>query len=370
VKITVVGAGIVGCAIAHELASRGVRVRLIDARGVGRGTTRASAGILAPHIEGHIPALRNLAASSLALYDDFIRRVEHDSRRPIEYRRNGTLQVALDGTEASALSADAHALSSAGVQCTLLDGDAARRLEPALSDRTKSGLLVPLHGHVAATPLTDALADAARARGVRLSVAAVMGIDSGAAHARVTTEHETIDSDGVIVATGSWPVPSRATDAPRVKPIRGQLVQLRSQSAVASRVLWGQACYIVPWSDGTVLVGATVEDVGFDERPTAEGVRGLLSAACNLAPSLDGAHFEEVRVGLRPKTDDELPIIGRSETEARLFYALGHYRNGVLLAPLTAALMADLIVDGRERPELAFVRPGRLTRPDAPISCA
>ena len=136
-----------------------------------------------------------------------------------------------------------------------------------------------MHGYVAATPLTDALADAARARGVRLSTEAVRGIDGGSATARVTTEDATIESDVVIVASGSWPVPSRPSEAPVVKPIRGQLVQLRGDAVVASRVIWGQACYLVPWSDGTVLVGATVEDVGFDERPTADGVRGLLSAA-------------------------------------------------------------------------------------------
>ncbi len=360
-KITVVGAGIVGCAIAHELASRGVRVHLVDSRGVGRGATRASAGILAPHIEGHIPELRDLAARSLAMYDEFVRRVEHDSRRTVEYRRTGTLQVALDETEASALSASARALSSTGVQCSLLDGDAARRLEPALPDRVTAGLVVPLHGYVGPTPLMDALAEAVGARGVQMSVSAVIGIEGGTTTARVTTEHETIDSDGVIVATGSWPVPSRASDAPHVKPIRGQLLQLRSPRTVASRVLWGQACYVVPWTDGTVLVGATVEDVGFDERATAEGVRGLLNAATTLVPSLGDAQFEEVRVGLRPKTVDELPIIGRSESMARVFYALGHYRNGVLLAPLTASLVADLVTDRKERPELSLVRPGRLT---------
>ena len=101
-------------------------------------------------------------------------------------------------------------------------------------------------------------------------------------------------------------------------------------------------------------VGATVEDVGFDERPTAEGVRRLLSAAIDLVPSLERAHFEEVRVGLRPKTVDELPIIGRSETMPPVFYAIGHYRNGVLLAPLTAALMADLVLEDKERAELAL----------------
>lgn len=359
-KITVVGAGIVGCAIAHELASRGVRVHLVDSRGVGRGATRASAGILAPHIEGHIPELRDLAARSLAMYDEFVRRIEHDSRRTIEYRRSGTLQVALDESEAAALSASARALAATGVQCTALDGDAARRLEPALPDRVTAGLVLPAHGYVGPTPLMDALADAARACGVQMSVSAVTGIEGGTT-ARVTTEHETIESDGVVVATGSWPVPPRVADAPRVTPIRGQLVQLRSERAVASRVLWGQACYVVPWTDGTVLVGATVEDVGFDERSTAEGVRGLLNAATALVPSLGHAQFEEVRVGLRPKAVDELPIIGRSESMARVFFALGHYRNGVLLAPLTASLMADLVIDQRERAELSLVRPGRLT---------
>ena len=359
-NITIVGAGIVGCAVAHELASRGARVRLIDSRGVARGATRASAGILAPQIEGHIPQLRSLAARSLAMYDDFVRRVESDSHRSIEYSRRGTLQVALDATDALALSRDAEALAANGVECRRLDADEARRLEPALTSRVAAALLVPMHGHVAAAPLTEALADAAQARGVRLSTAAVLGIDGGGNVARVTTAQETIESDLVIIASGSWRVPTRPTEPPAVKPIRGQLVQLHADRVPALRVIWGTACYLVPWSDGTVLVGATVEDVGFDERPTAEGIRGLLSAAVDLVPSLGAAHFEEVRVGFRPKTVDELPFIGRSETMPRVFYAVGHYRNGVLLAPLTAALMADLVLENKERPELGLVRPGRL----------
>jgi glycine oxidase len=363
VNITIVGAGVVGCAIAHELASRGARVQLIDSRGVARGATRASAGILAPHIEGHIAQLRRLAACSLAMYDDFVRRVEHDSGRSIEYQRSGTLQVALDDAEAAALSGDAHELTAAGIECALMEADAARRLEPLLRHEVTAALLVPTHGFVAATALTEALADAAHARGVRLSNAVVLDIDAGGTTARVTTDRDTIESDSVIVASGSWPVSSRPAEAPAVKPIRGQLLQLRCDHAVAARVIWGRACYLVPWSDGRVLVGATVEDVGFDERPTVEGVRTLLSAAVGLVPSLEGAQFEEVRVGFRPKTADELPLIGRSETMPGVYYALGHYRNGVLLAPLTAAFMADLVLDGKERAELAPVRPGR--RPNA-----
>jgi thiazole synthase len=127
----------------------------------------------------------------------------------------------------------------------------------------------------------------------------------------------------------------------------------------AGRVVWGTDCYVVPWTDGTVLVGATVEDVGFDERTTTAGIRGLLNSAVDLLPGLERAQFVEARAGLRPKTDDELPAIGRSSTMPHVFYATGHYRNGVLLAPLTASLIADLVLDRRERPELADVRPDR-----------
>jgi thiazole synthase len=123
--------------------------------------------------------------------------------------------------------------------------------------------------------------------------------------------------------------------------------------------VWSDDCYVVPWRDGTVLVGATIENVGFAEHTTADGVQRLLNAAAELMPLLREARFEDARAGLRPKTPDELPVIGRSSTMPHVFYAAGHYRNGVLLAPLTAALVADLVLEGRERPELALVRPDR-----------
>jgi glycine oxidase len=126
-----------------------------------------------------------------------------------------------------------------------------------------------------------------------------------------------------------------------------------------SHVIWGTRGYLVPWRDGSVLVGATSEDVGFDERSTASGVQGLLESAGELVPATRLARFEEVRVGLRPLTADELPVIGASSTMPGVYYATGHYRNGVLLAPLTALIVADLLLDGRERPEHAAVRPDR-----------
>jgi glycine oxidase len=359
VTITVVGAGVVGGAIAYELASRGADVTLLDARGPALGATRASAGILAPHLEGHIPALRQLASCSLSMYDDFIRRIERDSGRRIEYERHGTLQVALSDREAQQLSADAVALRQEGVDHALLDAPGIQRVEPKLTDGATAGLLVSSHGYVCAASLTHALVAAAQARGARVTTGKAIRIEGGQTSAVVTTKTDIVKADAVILASGCWPIESLPEPAPPIRPIRGQLVHLHLDEPVASRVIWGRDCYLVPWRDGSVLVGATSEDVGFDERPTADGIRSLLNAAADLLPALGHARFQEVRVGLRPKGLDDLPIIGRSMTMPSVHYALGHYRNGVLLAPITATLLADLIIDGRERAELALVRPDR-----------
>jgi glycine oxidase len=346
VKVTVVGAGVIGCAVAYELACRGARVELVDARGPGRGATGSSAGILAPLIEGHSQALLRLGTCSVALWDDFVRRVQAESGLTIEYERSGTLQIAHNESQAAELLSLARRLESAGVQHAVLDGPRALKLEPGLSHRTSLALLVPAHGFVGPAPLTDALVRAATGRGVSL------------VQARATSP-EDIRSDAVVIAAGSWSAEFVTAPQPFVKPIRGQLLALAMDHRPATRVIWGTDCYLVPWKDGTVLVGATVEDVGFDERTTTAGLRGLLNAAVDLMPGLEHAQFREARAGLRPKTPDELPAIGRSSTLPHVFYATGHYRNGVLLAPLTAALIADLVLDGRERPELADVRPDR-----------
>jgi glycine oxidase len=144
-----------------------------------------------------------------------------------------------------------------------------------------------------------------------------------------------------------------------VRPVRGQLLRLRLSQPAFSSVVWGGGTYLVPWEDGTVLVGATMEEVGFDERATVAGVRQLLDGGEQLLPALAGAQFDEVRVGLRPATSDDLPIIGASSVLRGLYYATGHFRNGVLLAPLTARLIADVVAGGVLPGELAPVRPER-----------
>ena len=360
VNVTIIGGGVVGCAVAYELASRGAAVQVIDPRGIGQGATYASAGILAPRIEGRSPELLRLTLCSLGLYDSFVARVRRDSGIAIEYERSGTLQVALDREQAEALRSTAAELAASHIPHSWVEPHQVARVEPLLSPAVAGALFIPEHGYVAVAALVHGLAEAAGRHGARFVRARVLEVRGGGP-VTVATAEGTVESDVTIIAAGSWSsdvVTGRIRPAP-VKPIRGQLLHLRASSRGASRVLWGRDCYVVPWHDGTVLVGATVEDVGFDERATVGGVRHLIEAAVRLLPALEGAAFQGVRVGLRPMTRDELPLIGSASRMDGVIYATGHYRNGILLAPLTAALVADLALENRTRTELALTRPDR-----------
>jgi glycine oxidase len=360
-EIIVIGGGIIGCAVAHEIARRGGRVTLFEARAVGAGATQASAGILAPYIEGHDRGpLFDLALRSLALYDDFVRGVIEDSGADVDYRRCGSLEIPADAAHAEQLRQSAAAGAAAGLEW--LSSDRARELEPALPPEIDGALRSPMHGYVAVSALTEALIWGALRHGAELEAGRhIRAIDPDGSRVRIVADDGTAwSAPTVVVAAGSWT--SHLGGDPRekiVRPIRGQIIRLAWNGAPISHVIWGKDCYVVPWKDGTVLVGATVEDVGFDERTTAAGVRDLLDAVCDLLPEAWGATFVEARAGLRPATSDGLPLIGRSPNVPGLVYATGHFRNGVLLAPLTASLVADLVLDDREDPALAVTAPGR-----------
>ncbi|HSC28043.1 MAG TPA: glycine oxidase ThiO [Vicinamibacterales bacterium] len=365
--VIVVGAGIIGAAIARELGRRGARVRVFESRVVGAGATHASAGVLAPYIEGSSRGpLLDLAVRSLHLYDGFIAGLREDSGVDVEYRRCGTLEVAMDEASADRLRASAGSLQSAGA--SWLDAAAVRAAERALPESVMGGLLVEAHGYVAAAQLAETLMWAALRFGAELETGRkIVAISGTASGVEVTSEDGSRWScDSVVVATGSWAAQSGLADPAvhAVRPVRGQLLRLAWQAEPLEHVVWGPDCYIVPWRDGTILVGATVEEVGFDERTTAAGVRDLLGALCELLPAAWGATFVEARAGLRPGTDDGLPIIGPSGVPG-VTYATGHFRNGILLAPLTASLVADLVLEQRVDPALESVSPARFARRQA-----
>jgi glycine oxidase len=360
----VIGAGVIGAAISYEMAARGASVTLLDSRGAGLGSTQAAAGMLVPYLEGFGRPLLPLATKSLEMYDAFVERVSRDAGLGIGYHRTGSLQVITGDRPLDELRHIVSDARAAGLECELLDAHDARLAEPQLSPDVSAALFMKSHGFVATASLSSALTAGAIKHGARVRVPArASRIEHRGGCMSVDLEGDApLTARHVVVAAGSWsgqidldgvrPLP--------VRPIRGQLLQLASDARPLHHLVWGERCYLVPASAGAVLVGATVEDVGFDERTTVAGVRDLLDGACDLIPQLWQATFVGARVGLRPATPDGMPIIGRSAKMAGLVYATGHYRNGVLLAPLTARAVADLILDNREDPLLAAAAPQRL----------
>ncbi len=361
--IVVVGAGVVGCAVAYELARRGASVELIDDRPAGMGATQASAGMLAPFNE--VPdggPLLEIAARGLDVFDSFVSQLSEDTQAAVNYQRTGTLDVAVHADAFRRLIETHAILTSRGVSSEILDARGVRAQEPQLTATAIGGLLIPSQGFVGASDLTRAMAAGARRHGAQLiEHGRVRRVYCSEGETRVQTDRGSLSGDAVVLAAGTWtgrievegamPVP--------VTPIRGQLLQLAWTGPTLRRVLWGERCYLVPWQDGSVLVGATVEDVGFDERTTVAGVRELIAAASELVPDAALAAFGGARAGLRPSTPDHLPIIGRSHAMPTVMYATGHYRNGVLLAPLTARFVADALLDERIDPMLDLTSPQR-----------
>lgn len=365
--IVIVGAGVIGCAVAYELTRRGASVKVVDDRPPGMGATQAAAGILAPYIEAREGGpLLELTSRSLGLFDAFVERVTSESGVAVPYQRTGTLDVALQPASIDGLTITADLLARRGIQARLLDSSAVQSEEPQLSRHAIGGLLIPTHGFVAAAELTRALITAASRHGaVRLEHDRVRRISRAGTDLVVETAKGSTPAASVVVAAGTWSGDILIEDvAPTVpaKPIRGQLLQLRWCGRPLTRVVWGERCYVVPWQDGTVLVGATVEDAGFDERATVAGVRELLEAACDLLPVTRTATFSAAKVGLRPGSPDELPVIGPSVVLPSLVYATCHYRNGILLAPLTAQLVADVVLQGTLDPMLELTTPQRFGR--------
>ncbi len=362
--VIIVGAGVIGLAVAYELSRRGARVRVIDARAAGQGASQASAGMLTPYsdLHGHPEALRDLAARSLDLYDAFVETVREDGGVDVEYRRCGSLHLPANDADLDGMRALAARLAERAVAARLLTPAEVHDLEPQLARDVPGGVLVPAHGYVAVQDFVRALQGAVTLRGGRLDVERAESVRADALGLRVgVAGGGEMRAPAVVIAAGSWT--SRIVvegDRPLpVRPVRGQLVTLDWPTPPLGRIVWGPDCYLVPWTSGAMLVGATVEEAGFDERATTAGVHDLVDAACDLLPQAWQAGFAGVRVGLRPATPDELPVIGASERVPGVYYATGHYRNGVLLAPITAVLLADLMLGQQADPGLAPFRPGR-----------
>lgn len=353
--MVVVGAGIVGCAVARELAVRDIRCTVVDPRPVAGGATQASAGMLAPYVEAHEGGpLLDLCVRSLDLYDGWIARL-HEEGHEIEYARCGTLEIALSADRASELR---------GGRGEWLDPDVVASVVPQLAP-TAGALRNLQHGYVNARELATALARSAERRGTTFVDARVERIDTRGHRLLldVGPDHPKLEATAVVLAAGAWMNRIDGVRTPPLRPVRGQLLQLVPGLGRIHTILWGPGCYIVPLREGTgLLVGATVEEAGFDEHATEEGVSGLYAAARRLLPGLPHDPRDasmQTRVGLRPAATDELPVLGADPEQPGIVFASGHYRNGILLAPITGKLVADLITQGTTDPALETFSPTR-----------
>ncbi len=346
--VAVIGGGIIGLSIAFELSLRGARVRVFDRDEPARAASWAAAGMLAPHTEMIEDAsFRELCADSLAMYPEFVSRLAAAGGIDPHLRLDGILSTAFSETEMERCAARWETLRNRSIKAQILDRDDVLRLEPSLASTVRGGLLVESEGQVDNRLLGRALLAACGSRGVQVHASAsdIALVCDERRVLGVRSNHGFHPAQAVVNACGAWA--SQLAGVPidsivEVEPVKGQMLALQIPRGLIQRVMWVPGAYLVPRDDGRLLIGATVEDVGFDTRVTASGVQTLLDAALRAAPALRDCALTEMWSGVRPNTPSGVPQIGATSI-AGYFVAVGHYRNGILLAPITAQRMADAL---------------------------
>lgn len=347
-EILIIGAGIIGCSLALELAEESFSVTVVERGQPAREASWAAAGMLSPAAEHREhPALAELAKASAALYPDWLARLGAATAIDVSHRTEGTLQLAFTETEAGELrTLPGEHLSAAEV----------RRLEPGLSERIAAGVYLAGDHQVDNRRLLDALLEAGRRAGVHFRTgtkARELLVQAGRAVGVGTAEGARLKAAAVVNAAGCWAGclgEVGARWAP-TRPVRGQMLALQSKTPVLRHVVRSSRAYILPRRDDRLLVGSTMEDVGYDKSVTPEGLRGLVVAACEIVPAAGALPFAKAWAGLRPDSPDHLPILGATDIEG-FFVATGHFRNGILLAPISARLLTEVIL--ARRPSLSL----------------
>ncbi len=348
--VAIAGGGVIGGAIALELARAGLRVGVFDRQQPGQEASWASAGILSPAPENPgMIAIVPLGKASLSLYPEFIARVEEISGKSAGFRPKGTLEALFSQDAKAELSTIIALHHGLGLKAEPLRAEDARELEPALSAEVEAAVLRPDEASVDNRALTSAVLEAAERSGAEFfpGNGAREIWHAGKRCAGLVVQNENVEAKWTIIAAGcfSAAIKDAAAYAP-VRPVKGQMAALRAEDLMIERVLWSDKIYLVPRNDGRIIAGATVERVGFDKRTTAGGIQKILSAAIELAPGLANARVEETWAGLRPDSPDHLPILGPTDVEG-LLMATGHFRSGILLTPITARLVREWIVEQR-----------------------
>ena len=350
-SVAVIGGGAIGLGIGWVLARRGLAVTVIERGEAGKGASWAAAGMLAAAIETEPTeeALFTLGRWSQSLWPDFAAELEAQSGLAIGYDRAGTLACAFTRDQAAKLRQALAVQRRAGAaSLEWLDADPAREREPMLGPNLVGAVWSPEDHQVDNRLLVAALALAFRRAGGSLIEGEAAALAPGRG---VVVGGALLAADRIVLAAGAWSaglpgLPAEA--APPVRPIKGQMLALRMDRAqpLIRHVVWGGTSYLIPRSDGRLLIGATTEERGFERSMTAGGVLGLLDDAWRTLPGIEELPIEEMWTGFRPGSPDDMPILGPSSVPG-LILATGHHRNGILLTPATAALVAELVIEDR-----------------------
>ena len=348
--VVVIGAGIVGCACAYELAKRGASVTVLEYGRAGMQSTNAAAGIVAPMIDPHASrAMLQFGLRAGREYPSVVEELERACGFGVEYMPQGALRIAFGEEGADELRRTYTMQRELGFPLDWLDGPVLREVEPRLNQRASAGVFSPTEGNVSNQLITLALERAATALGVQLRErTAVAGFTtSGDRVTAVRTTDASFPADTVILAAGarSGQIAAKLHADLPVIPVRGQMIALGGMRPPVHHVIGGPHGYIVPRANGLLFAGATVEPVGFRRRTTKTGVRMVRTMAMELVPQLAAATVHFDWAGLRPGTIDGLPIVGPLPAWPNVIAATGHYRDGILMGPLTGKVVADGIVN-------------------------
>jgi glycine oxidase len=358
-NIIIIGGGVIGLGIGWQLAKAGASVTIYERDHAGRAASWAAAGMLAPLAEAHTeePELLALGSKSLALYPQWVQELETDAQMSIGYRVEGTLIVGLEADDTDQLRHLYTAQQDLGLNINWLTGREARDVEPALSPRVTAAIHCASDYQVDNRLMVEALQCAFQ------TCAGVLHEKS--AIERIVIENDVVTgvqtqagfhtADIVILSAGCWSAQIDGlpdTIRPPVRPVKGQMLALQMEEGIdiktvirTVRARYPTSVYLVPRSDGRLIVGATSEEMGFDTRLTVGGMFELLRGAWEAVPGIYELPVLETWAGLRPGSRDNAPILGKTPVE-NLIYATGHYRNGILLTPITAYEIVKLIMTG------------------------
>jgi glycine oxidase len=368
--VAIVGAGIIGCSIAFELAKAGMQVCVLERGGIGEESSAAAAGMLSgQHGVTNLGARYQLHVEARELHGRLADDLREQTGIDVGFCRWGLLELLFTPGEVRAADRCCAIQTQAGLRVECLSREETLALEPALAPDLQGSIRYVDEAHVHNGRLTIALAEAARRTGAELrsGAPALALIRERERVVGVQTSTETVYAEAVIVANGAW-----SSDLIRplglmlpVKPMRGQMLAVRTVPRVVSQIIYGRHMYLVPRPDGETLVGATVEDVGFRKEVTLEGLEELIQAGRHIAPGMMGQPVIRTWAGLRPGSPDGLPLVGPVAGLPGLILAVGHHRNGILLGPMTGVLVKQWLVDHVQSPYLDLLRPERfpLRRP-------